>query len=67
VLVKSGMNVKLVQARMGHQSATITLDIYAHLWPADADLGRNVVSGRTLSSILAASSSTGACLSGYRR
>jgi integrase len=43
-LVRAGMNVKLVQSRMGHSSAVMTLDTYASLWPADADLGRGVIS-----------------------
>ena len=32
----SGADIKTVQARMPHASATTTLDIYGHLWP-DAD------------------------------
>ncbi len=28
---------------MGHKNATETLDIYAHLFPDDDDLGRGVV------------------------
>jgi integrase len=36
VLIRQGADVKLVQARMGHESATTTLDTYGHLWP-DSD------------------------------
>ncbi|HEY0227165.1 MAG TPA: site-specific integrase, partial [Mycobacterium sp.] len=31
-----GADIKTVQARMRHASATTTLDVYGHLWP-DAD------------------------------
>jgi integrase len=30
------VDIKTVQARMRHASATTTLDVYGHLWP-DAD------------------------------
>jgi integrase len=33
--------VKVVQARLGHKSATETLDTYGHLWPDEEDLTRN--------------------------
>jgi integrase len=33
VLIASGANVKVVQARLRHASATTTLDIYGHLFP----------------------------------
>jgi integrase len=36
MLIASGANVKVVQARLRHASATTTLDTYGHLWP-DAD------------------------------
>ena len=36
LLIASGADIKTVQARMRHASATTTLDIYGHLWP-DAD------------------------------
>jgi hypothetical protein len=36
VLIASGADIKTVQARMRHASATTTLNTYAHLWP-DAD------------------------------
>ena len=42
-LVRAGLSVKIVQARIGHTSATTTLDTYAHRWPADKALGRGVV------------------------
>lgn len=36
MLIASGSDVKVVQARLRHASAKTTLDTYAHLWP-DAD------------------------------
>jgi integrase len=36
LLIASGADIKTVQARMRHASATTTLDTYGHLWP-DAD------------------------------
>jgi integrase len=44
-LIASGMNVKIIQQRLGHSSAMITLDVYGHLFPDDADLGRGVIEG----------------------
>ncbi len=36
-------NVKLVQARLGHKSATETLDTYGHLWPDADEQTRNIL------------------------
>lgn len=36
LLISSGLDVKIVQARLRHASATTTLNVYGHLWP-DAD------------------------------
>jgi integrase len=36
LLIFSGADIKMVQARMRHASACTTLDTYSHLWP-DAD------------------------------
>ena len=36
LLISSGADVKVVQARLRHASATTTLNTYGHLWP-DAD------------------------------
>jgi len=36
LLIASGADVKVVQARMRHASAKTTLDTYGHLWP-DSD------------------------------
>ena len=37
LLIASGADVKVVQARLRHASAKTTLDTYSHLWP-DSDL-----------------------------
>jgi integrase len=36
LLIKHGESVKVVQKRLGHSSAAITLDTYSHLWPDSA-------------------------------
>lgn len=43
VLIGAGESVKSVQARLGHKSAAVTLDVYSHLWPADEDRTRSAV------------------------
>lgn len=43
VLIRSGESVKTVQERLGHASAKMTLDVYAHLWPEDEDRTRVAV------------------------
>jgi integrase len=35
LLIAQGASVKAVQARLGHASATVTLDRYGHLFPDD--------------------------------
>ena len=37
------MSVKVVQERLGHTSAAITLDVYSHLFPEDEDRTRAAV------------------------
>jgi hypothetical protein len=44
-LIAAGLNVRVVQSRLGHTTATETLNTYAHLWPDDGDLGRGVIEG----------------------
>jgi|GEM_PF-4457940 len=46
LLIRHGESVKTVQARLGHASATETLDTYAHLWPDSEDRTRRA--GRTV-------------------
>lgn len=43
LLIAQGCSVKTVQRRLGHQSATETLDTYGHLWPDSDDETREAV------------------------
>ncbi|KMM46520.1 integrase [Cellulomonas sp. A375-1] len=43
LLIRHGESVKTVQARLGHKSATETLDTYSHLWPDSDDRTREAV------------------------
>ena len=43
LLINHGESVKVVQARLGHASASETLDTYAHLWPDNEDRTRAAV------------------------
>ena len=43
LLIASGMDVKVVQARMRHASAKTTLDTYGHLWPDSDDTTRAAI------------------------
>lgn len=49
-LIQGGESVKTVQERLGHATASITLDTYSHLFPADEDKTRQVV-GSALESL----------------
>jgi integrase len=42
-LIQHGESVKVVQKRLGHSSAVVTLDTYAHLWPDSDDRTRDAV------------------------
>jgi len=42
-LIQAGESVKVVQARLGHASAMVTLDVYGHLWPDSDDRTRAAV------------------------
>ena len=44
LLIASGCDVKIVQARLRHASATTTLNTYAHLWPDTEESTRAAVS-----------------------
>ncbi|PKW14404.1 tyrosine-type recombinase/integrase [Saccharopolyspora spinosa] len=44
-LIAAGCDVVTVQRALGHSSATITLNTYAHLWPSAADRTRSAASG----------------------
>ena len=43
MLIASGSDVKVVQARLRHASAKTTLDTYGHLWPDSDDSTRAAV------------------------
>jgi Phage integrase family len=47
LLIASGADVKVVQARLRHASAKTTLDTYGHLWP-DADESTRAAVGAVL-------------------
>lgn len=42
-LIAAGESVKTVQARLGHASAMVTLDVYGHLWPDSEEQTRATV------------------------
>lgn len=35
--IRAGANIKVVQRMLGHKTATLTLDLYGHLYPDDLD------------------------------
>ncbi|RZL82310.1 MAG: site-specific integrase [Rhodococcus sp. (in: high G+C Gram-positive bacteria)] len=41
-LIASGASVTVVQNRLGHASAAVTLAVYSHLWPGDSEKTRAV-------------------------
>lgn len=43
LLIRYGESVKTVQSRLGHASASETLDTYSHLWPDSDDRTRDAV------------------------
>lgn len=43
LLIASGLDVKVVQARLRHASAKTTLDVYGHLWPDTDESARTAV------------------------
>ena len=52
LLIASGADIKTVQARMRHASATTTLDTYGHLWP-DADESTRTAIGAVITARMA--------------
>lgn len=44
-LINEGCDVVTVQRAMGHNSATLTLSTYSHLWPNAADRTREAAAG----------------------
>ena len=47
MLIASGADVKVVQARLRHASAKTTLDTYAHLWPDSDESTRTAIDAVT--------------------
>lgn len=45
LLIDQGASVKSVQRNLGHSSATVTLDVYGHLWPDSDERTRAAVDG----------------------
>ena len=45
LLIRHGESVKVVQARLGHASASETLDTYSHLSPDNEERTRGAVDG----------------------
>jgi integrase len=43
LLIQAGESVKVVQERLGHASAAMTLNVYSHLWPDSEDRTRKAV------------------------
>ena len=43
VLIAAGASVKVVQSRLGHSSAALTLNTYTHLWPDDSEVTRAAI------------------------
>lgn len=43
LLIASGLDVKVVQARLRHESASTTLDVYGHLWPDTEESARAAI------------------------
>jgi integrase len=41
--IRAGMSVLAVADRLGHSSATITLDVYGHVFGEDRERGRGVI------------------------
>ncbi|WP_328411232.1 hypothetical protein [Nocardia sp. NBC_00403] len=45
MLIASGANIKVVQARTRHANAKTTLDTYGHLWPETDKSTRQAIAG----------------------
>ena len=50
-LIAAGCDVVTVQRALGHSSATVTLNTYAHLWPDANDRTRKAASGLFASAV----------------
>lgn len=47
-MIASGAGVKLVQQQLGHRTATLTLDRYAHMFPDELDALSGALDGLRL-------------------
>lgn len=56
LLISSGADVKVVQARLRHASAKTTLDTYGHLWPDRDDSTRAAIDGAIAARVVPADS-----------
>ncbi len=45
LLISKGLDVKVVQRRLRHASATTTLNTYAHMWPDADESARAAITG----------------------
>ena len=45
LLIAAGLDIKTVQARLRHASATTTLNVYGHMWPDRDESSRTAVAG----------------------
>jgi integrase len=43
LLIRAGLSPKVVAKLLGHADASMTLRVYAHLWPDDEDRSRQAV------------------------
>ncbi len=43
LMIAAGLDIKTVQARMRHASATVTLNTYGHLWPDKDESSRSAI------------------------
>ncbi|WP_446218279.1 tyrosine-type recombinase/integrase [Micromonospora sp. IBHARD004] len=43
LLIRAGLNPKVVAERLGHANAALTLNTYSHLWPDDEDRSRQAI------------------------
>jgi integrase len=55
-LIAAGCDVVTVQRALGHASATVTLNTYAHLWPTAEDRTRAAAASMLAETLSAADS-----------
>lgn len=42
-LIRAGLDIKVISARLGHTNAAMTLNVYGHLWPDNEDRTRQAI------------------------